>query len=140
MTRSFPTPAETWALWTTVLGLLHHADHVLRVNHSGWPFLAEVTPFTYSLAVYPLIAMLLLARRRRRGRAGLAGLLFLFPTVSHVTLETPVTQYRTWAYRPEVNMLEVHSPAMGALAVTISVLLSAAAFMTFLGFLREVRS
>jgi hypothetical protein len=59
--------------------------------------------------------------------------------VSHVTLETPVTQYQTGAYRPEVNMLEFRSPAMGALAVTITVLLSAAAFMTFLGFLREVR-
>jgi hypothetical protein len=83
--------------------------------------------------------MLILARRWRRFRAGLAALLFLFPTVSHVTLETPVTQYRTWAYRPEVNMLELRSPAMGFLAVTITVLLSAAAFMTFLGFLREVQ-
>lgn len=140
MTRSFPTSAEMWALWTTVLGLLHHADHVLRVNHSGWPFLAEVNPFTYSLAVYPLIAILLLARGWRRFRVGLAGLLFLFPTVSHVTLETPVTQYRTWAYRPDVNMLGVSSPVMGAIAVTITLLLSASALMTFLGFLREARS
>jgi hypothetical protein len=137
MTRSFPTPAEMWALGTTALGVLHHADHVLRVNHSGWPFLGEVTPFTYSLAVYPLIALLLWARGWRRFRAGLAGLLFLFPTVSHVTLETPITQYQTWAYRPEVNMLGVRSPAMGTAAVTITLLLSAAAFMTFLAFLRE---
>lgn len=137
--RVVPTPAETWALWTTVLGLLHHADHVLRVNHSEWPFLAEVTPFTYSLAVYPLIAMLLWARGWHRLRAGLAGLLFVFPTVSHVTLETPLTQYRTWAYRPEVNMLGVSSPTMGAVAVTITLLLSAAAFMTALGFWREAR-
>jgi predicted anti-sigma-YlaC factor YlaD len=139
MSRFVPTPAETWALWTTFFGLLHHADHVLRVNHSGWPFLAEVTPFTYSLAVYPLIAVLLWARGWPRFRAGLAGLLFLFPTVSHVTLETPVTQYRTWAHRPAVNMLGVQSPAMGTVAVAITLLLSAAAFMTFLGFWRKAR-
>ena len=35
--------------------LLHHADHVVRGSHSGWPFEAEVTPFTYSLLVYALV-------------------------------------------------------------------------------------
>ena len=39
----------------TVFGLLHHADHVIRGNHSGWPFQAEVTPFTFSLLIYALI-------------------------------------------------------------------------------------
>ena len=34
--------------------VLHHADHVIRGNHSGWPFEAEVTPFTYSLLIYAL--------------------------------------------------------------------------------------
>jgi hypothetical protein len=33
----------------------HHIDHVIRGNHVGWPLTAEVTPFTYSLMVYPLI-------------------------------------------------------------------------------------
>ena len=36
-------------------GLMHHADHVIRGNHSGWPFQAEVTPFTFSLLIYALI-------------------------------------------------------------------------------------
>ena len=39
----------------TVFSLLHHADHVIRGNHSGWPFQAEVTPFTFSLLIYALI-------------------------------------------------------------------------------------
>ena len=37
-----------------ILGLLHHADHVLRADHSGWPFTTVTTPFTYSLSVYAL--------------------------------------------------------------------------------------
>jgi hypothetical protein len=39
----------------TVLGVLHHVDHVVRGNHSGWPFQEEVTPFTFSLLVYALL-------------------------------------------------------------------------------------
>ncbi|QIN81259.1 hypothetical protein GBA63_00465 [Rubrobacter tropicus] len=38
-----------------VFSILHHADHVIRGSHSGWPFEAEVTPFTYSLLIYALI-------------------------------------------------------------------------------------
>ena len=39
----------------TVFGVLHHMDHVVRGNHSGWPFREEVTPFTFSLLVYALL-------------------------------------------------------------------------------------
>jgi hypothetical protein len=38
-----------------VFGVLHHVDHVVRGNHSGWPFREEVTPFTFSLLVYALL-------------------------------------------------------------------------------------
>lgn len=134
------TQAERLALWTTLLGVLHHLDHVLRVNHSGWPFLADVTPFTYSLTVYPAIAVLLAARGWPRIRAALAFVLFVFPTVSHVTLETPVDQYVTWAHRPDVNMLGVESPVLGGVAVGITVLLSGAALLMFVAFVREARS
>ena len=44
-----------FASGAVVFGLLHHADHVIRGNHSGWPFQAEVTPFTFSLLIYALI-------------------------------------------------------------------------------------
>jgi hypothetical protein len=33
----------------------HHIDYVIRGNHVGWPLTEHVTPFTYSLGVYPLI-------------------------------------------------------------------------------------
>jgi hypothetical protein len=39
----------------TVFGVLHHVDHVVRGNHSGWPFREAVTPFTLSLLVYALL-------------------------------------------------------------------------------------
>ena len=39
----------------TVFGVLHHMDHVVRGDHSGWPFREEVTPFTFSLLVYALL-------------------------------------------------------------------------------------
>ena len=44
-----------FASGAVVFGLMHHADHVIRGNHSGWPFQAEVTPFTFSLLIYALI-------------------------------------------------------------------------------------
>lgn len=43
-----------FVLIPTVLGIAHHVDHIIRGNHVGWPITAEVNPFTYSLAVYPL--------------------------------------------------------------------------------------
>src|ERR671916_2904627 len=39
----------------TLFGVLHHMDHVVRGNHSGWPFKEAVTPFTFSLLVYALL-------------------------------------------------------------------------------------
>jgi hypothetical protein len=38
-----------------VLGFLHHVDHLTRSNHIGWPVVETVTPFTFSLLVYPLL-------------------------------------------------------------------------------------
>jgi hypothetical protein len=49
---------------TIAVGLVHHTDHVLRVDHIGWPFRHEVTPFTYSLAVYPILLFALIGPAR----------------------------------------------------------------------------
>lgn len=131
--------AEKLLLITAVFGLLHHVDHVLRVDHSGWPFIAEVTTFTYSLVVYPVMAAIFVFRRRHRLRAGLATALFIFPTLAHIFIETPVHQYRTWAARPDVNMLSVSSPLMGSVAVVVTVALSGFAFWATYAFFREAR-
>ena len=50
---------RTWLLvlagCTTAFGIMHHVDHVVRGNHSGWPFEQAVTPFTFSLLIYALL-------------------------------------------------------------------------------------
>ena len=43
------------ATCTTVFAIMHHTDHVVRGNHSGWPFEEAVTPFTISLLIYALL-------------------------------------------------------------------------------------
>ena len=50
-------PGEWMLLAVVGLAFLHHVDHVLRADNSGWPFTADVTPFTISLLVYPIFAI-----------------------------------------------------------------------------------
>jgi hypothetical protein len=53
------TLLTTWLLGAaasvTIFGFFHHFDHVVRGNHSGWPFEEAVTPFTFSLLIYALL-------------------------------------------------------------------------------------
>jgi hypothetical protein len=43
-----------------VLAIGHHVDHAVRGNHVGWPLSADVNAFTFSLGIYPAIAIGLL--------------------------------------------------------------------------------
>ena len=52
-----PSLAQGLILAVVPLGLAHHADHVLRADHAGWPFRPEVTIFTFTLLIYPLLAL-----------------------------------------------------------------------------------
>jgi hypothetical protein len=54
----------------TVLAVLHHMDHVVRGNHSGWPFEEAVTPFTFSLLIYALLLPGIFMNLRGRVAAG----------------------------------------------------------------------
>src|ERR671932_645534 len=58
------------AVGATIFGILHHVDHVIRGNHSGWPFQEAVTPFTYSLLIYALLLPGLYLTARGRLMAG----------------------------------------------------------------------
>ena len=68
-------PADRWArrfvtlaAVCAVLGALHHADHIVRGNHVGWPVIPRLTPVTPSFLVYPLLlGGIYLTRRRRVG-------------------------------------------------------------------------
>jgi hypothetical protein len=58
-------------LAVVALALVHHIDHLLRADNSGWPFTPEVTPFTISLVLYPIFVLdFLLLRSRPWVRAG----------------------------------------------------------------------
>ncbi len=102
-----------------VFGLMHHADHVIRGNHSGWPFEAEVTPFTFSLLIYALILPGIYLTARGRSVPGyhlfvafvglaLLGFVHFVPTGNY---EAPIRDIYTVYESPLAGML-----ALGVLA------------------------
>ena len=89
--RSLREGLRRWLLvaagGVTIFGVLHHADHVIRGNHSGWPFQEAVTPFTFSLLIYALLLPGLYLTWRGRLMAGYwlftAAVLFVVVTFAH---------------------------------------------------------
>src|SRR5687767_12575091 len=90
--------SEKLLLLGLIVGVIHHVDHVLRADHTGWPVVPQVTPFTFSLLVYPIFLSVFLVKPKPWYRVVATGFLFLFATASHTFLETPFDQYHTWAY------------------------------------------
>ncbi len=132
--------AEVALLAVVGLALLHHADHVLRVDHSGWPFKEEFSPFTISLIIYPIVVIVFLQRRRPWLQVGLVAAVFLATQVTHVLVETPADQYGVWATNMssvddtlgDPNLLNLESEALGFIAAGISIVLSVAMITTLL--------
>src|SRR4029450_12210354 len=92
------TLGEWMLLGVVALAFLHHLDHLLRADNSGWPFPPDLTPFTISLLVYPIFALdFVLLRDRPWVRVGLVAVLFVALQVTHAILEPPADQYGTWA-------------------------------------------
>lgn len=89
--RSLRAGLRRWLLISgisgTFFGILHHVDHVVRGNHSGWPFQSAVTPFTFSLLIYALLlpGLYLTWRGRLMARYWLftAAVLFVVVTLAH---------------------------------------------------------
>ena len=119
----------------TVFSVLHHVDHVVRGNHSGWPFQAEVTPFTFSLLIYVLILPAIYLTARGRDVAGY----HLFVAVTGLALLgfvhfTPTSEQESPIH--DIYMA-YEGPLSGMLALTILAglmtsvaLLATIAFMT----------
>lgn len=133
-------------LLAIVLAVIHHADHVLRVDHSGWPFRAMVTPFTFSLIAYPVLLFALL------GRASLFWLRFALLAIgaaltvfAHATLESPRMKYAMWAYNRSLepqfwdvrNLCGIQSGTMGVIAVIVSMALNVTLVATCVSMLRD---
>lgn len=143
------TRGEIALVAVVALALVHHVDHVLRADNSGWPFTPDVTPFTASLLVYPIfVADFLLLRRRPRLRTGLVAGLFVALQVAHAVFEPPAAQYGVWAdgvssaahALGQPNLLAVESPVLGVASVVVSTLLSVAVLVALVLLAREARS
>jgi hypothetical protein len=143
------TVGEWMLLGVVSLAFLHHIDHVLRGDNSGWPFTPDVTPFTISLLVYPIFVVdFLLLRRRPWVRVGLVATLFVALQVTHAIFEPPIDQYGTWANGTSAvphavgqpNLLHTASPVLGVLSVAASGLLSLAVLAALVLLTREARA
>ena len=134
------------------LGLLHHADHVGRAGHSSWPFRPEVGPFTFTLLIYPVLVLVLLAGGRHWLRVVGLGVVALFTLLAHTLIEPPQQIYGTWANNlstpaplytvdPEHmhNLLDVQSPLLGVLATILSTVLTALLLVAWAVAIRDAR-
>ena len=100
----------------TVFGLLHHVDHAIRGNHSGWPFQEAVTPFTFSLLIYALILPGLYATWRGHMIAGY----HLFVALVGLALVFSVHFVGEEREAPVSDIYEVYgSPMAGLLALVV---------------------
>lgn len=118
---------------TLAVGFLHHVDHVLRADHSGWPFTPDVTPFTYSLVAYPILFLALFGPARLFWlRWALLAVGAGFTLFAHTVIESPQMQYAMWVYnrslQPELfdvrNLCGIESPLLGSVAVVVSMSLN----------------
>lgn len=145
--RSRLLGSERLLLATVVVGTIHNVDHVLRFDHSGWPFRAEVTPFTYSQIAYPILLIVFLARSRPWLRVVLTTLILVGVQIAHLTVELPSDQYATWANGvstdPDAlgvpNLLGISSPVLGLFAAGWSLLLSVMLALTTVALVRDAR-
>ena len=119
------------------LGLLHHADHVGRADHSAWPFRPEVGPFTYTLLIYPLLVLVFFARGRHWIRVAGLGVASVFTLLAHTLIEPPQQIYGTWANNLSTpaplysvdreymhNLFDVEWPVLGGLATALTIMLT----------------
>jgi hypothetical protein len=101
----------------TLFGLLHHVVHVVRGNHSGWPFVEEVTLFTFSLLVYALLLPGIFMNLRGRVAAGW----WLFTAAVALVLVTFV--HFLGGEEREAPVRDIYAvygnPAWGALALVV---------------------
>jgi hypothetical protein len=128
---------QAFVLVIIPLGLLHHADHVGRADHSSWPFRPEVGPFTVTLLIYPVLVLVFLARRRPWVRVAGLGVVSLFTLLAHTMIEPPQQIYGTWANNLSTdallysvdrehmhNLFGVESPLLGVLATVLTAVLT----------------
>jgi len=108
----------------TVLGAAHHVDHIIRGNHVGWPLTPEINPFTYSLAIYPLVAIGLYLTATDR-----AGYRFWSAFLAFSAAMLAYFHVSPWAVEPPRDVILPYAdPAVGyvAFAVLLALIASVA--------------
>ncbi len=75
-------PVTMAVLTAASLGALHHLDHLVR-GDAGWPATGEVNAFTYSLAMYPVVAFELYLAHGGRNRMTVAVVAFALVAAVH---------------------------------------------------------
>ena len=140
------TTSEKLLFYTFVLSLLHHIDHILRIDHSGFPFLSRISPFTYSLFVYPIFLIIASSRMQTWYRVIGTLILFLFATISHIFFEPMKDKFHTWAYGSnlkyhigEQNMLGYNSKFLGLCSIVLAIILSFSLLVTLILFIKDKR-
>jgi hypothetical protein len=105
------------AAGVAIFAVLHHVDHVIRGNHSGWPFQEAVTPFTFSLLIYALLLPGLYLSSRGRLMAGY----WLFTAMAGLALVVWVHFVPTADYEaPMEDIYAVYGSALlGLLALVV---------------------
>jgi hypothetical protein len=123
---------------TTVFGFMHHFDHVVRGNHSGWPFEQAVTPFTFSLLIYALLlpGLYLTAKGRPMPRY------WLFTAVVGLALVVWVHFIPTGDYEAPIDDIYAvyGSPLAGLFALVVLMGLVMSLAMLALAAVRTLRS
>jgi len=130
-------PVQKLIIVIIPLGLLHHADHVGRADHSSWPFRSELGPFTFTLLIYPVLIAAFLASRNSRLRAAGLTVAAVGVLVAHTLIEPPGQIYGTWANNlstaaplysvdPQYmnNRFDRNLPLLGYLATILSIVLT----------------
>jgi hypothetical protein len=115
------------ATGVTIFGIFHHIDHVVRGNHSGWPFQEAVTPFTFSLLIYALLLPGLYLTVQGRLMTGY----WLFTAIVALALVISVHFVGEEREAPIRDIFAVYdSPAVGFLAVAdLSMLIASLAVL-----------
>src|SRR5215213_11311022 len=114
---------RTWLLVASIsvtfFGFFHHVDHVVRGNHSGWPFEEAVTPFTFSLLIYALLLPGLYLTVKGRLMAGY----WLFTAVVGLALVVWVHFVPTGDYEAPIDDIYAvyGSPLAGLFALVVLV-------------------
>ncbi len=125
------------AAGVTIFGILHHVDHVVRGNHSGWPFQEPVTPFTFSLVIYVLLLPGLYLTAKGRLMAGY----WLFTAVVGLALVVWVHFIPSRDYEaPIADIYAVYgSPLAGVFALVVLAGLATSLAILAIAALRTLR-